>query len=112
MVNQSNSVMCMIWNNTPLLASVDRGVSVNDGVAAHPVAIISEPIVYVVAAHVRGTIVPEVVAIVIKCMIAETRYPIVNVVPIEVAIDYWDIPSTDVVAIIDVAAVDSVVTSV
>jgi len=45
-------------------------------------------------------------------MIAEHIKVIIIVVAIEVAIDYWNIPSTDVIAIVDIAAMDSVVTSV
>lgn len=60
----------------------------------------------------RITASPEVVAIVVHGSILEGIIATVVVVTIEVTIHNWDVPSTDIVPIIDITAIDSVVTTV
>jgi hypothetical protein len=120
-VNQSDSgVAMLLWTvgqttyrgNTSLLAGKDVWVSINDWVASHPVGIIGVSIVHVVAAGVRIAPMPKAGTIVIECMIGEDTVALVVVVALHVAIDYRDVPSRNVVSIVDIAAMDNMATGV
>jgi hypothetical protein len=120
-VNQSDSGVAMfLWTvgqttsrgKTSLLASKDVWVSVNDWVASHPVGIIGVSIVHVVAAGVRIALMPKAGTIVIECMIGEDTVALVVVVALHVAIYYWNVPSRNIVSIIDIATMDNMATRI
>jgi len=92
-----------------LLATEDLWVAVNNRVSSHPVAIIEESIISVVAAWVGMAAMPEAGAIVIKCGIAENTVVAIMVLAGEVAIDDWSVPASHIVTIVDIVAVDAVV---
>jgi hypothetical protein len=98
--------------NTSLFATKDVWVSINDWVTSHPVAIIGKSIVDKVAASVRVTLMPKVVTIVIESIIAEDAVSIIVIVAIKIAIYYWDVPSSNIVSIVDIATMDNMATGI